>query len=122
MTTAVFKSVFTDHHGMMDEYLYHYVCRCGEKWPALPEDYDAEIALHAAHVEAELASAGVAVVELARASEDSDGQLWFDTPEIRVDLSGDRPEAWRGEHQVISPGVLRLEASELLAAAKALTQ
>ena len=42
----------TEHHAEYDTDTYHFVCRCGARWIALREDYDAQIAKHAAHVAA----------------------------------------------------------------------
>ena len=41
-----------EHHAEYDTDTYHFVCRCGARWIALREDYDAQIAKHAAHVAA----------------------------------------------------------------------
>lgn len=43
-------AVIVAHHAEYDVDRYALVCACGESWPALREDYDAEIRMHAEHV------------------------------------------------------------------------
>lgn len=61
MTAA---EVVIAHHAEYDDRTYHLVCACGAKWPALREDYDVEIALHAEHVADELGAAGLGVIKI----------------------------------------------------------
>lgn len=102
----------------MDEYRYHYVCRCGEKWPALPEDYDAEIALHAAHVAAVVEAAGLTVIALP----EPHGR-WAEGPEWvqGADRSGWVTWTAEGAQQVmlqrVEPGELSPNEARDLAAA-----
>ena len=56
-------TLLAEHHARYAHHSYHLVCACGAKWPALEEDYAAEIALHAAHV-AEVIERTYAVVNL----------------------------------------------------------
>lgn len=68
-------------------------------------------------LKAALAGAGYAVVELpAPAGMDDDGQIWFDTTEIRVDTTGHEPVIWRGRNQW-TVQQLRAEAAEFLSIA-----
>jgi hypothetical protein len=54
--------LIAEHHGAFDIYRLMFVCRCGETWPALSDDYDDEIALHAAHVVSKLTDAGCSII------------------------------------------------------------
>ena len=56
------EAIIAEHHGEFDVHRMMYVCRCGEAWPALSDDYDREIALHAAHVVERLRDAGHTIV------------------------------------------------------------
>lgn len=64
-----------------------------------------------------LTNAGFALVKLpAPAGMDSDGQIWFDTTETRVDTTGREPEIYSGRNQR-TVKQLREEAAELLSIA-----
>jgi len=64
-----------------------------------------------------LIQCGFALVKLpAPAGMDSDGQIWFDTTETRVDTTGREPEIYSGRNQR-TVKQLREEAAELLSIA-----
>jgi len=76
-------TLLAEHHARYAHHSYHLVCACGAKWPALEEDYAAEIALHAAHV-AEVIERTYAVVELPEVVRDGN--------DIVVPVPTDRPQ------------------------------
>lgn len=74
------------------------------------------------HLFAELAAAGVALVELPTGDPDDDGQLWFSDGELRVDRSGGHAAEVYSCGRLTSSAALRAEAVEALAAAAASEQ
>lgn len=61
---------------------------------------------------------GFAVVKLPPPSSmDEDGQIWFDTTEIRVDTTGSKPEIYSIGRNELTVQQLRAEAAELLSIA-----
>lgn len=70
---GVLAEVIAKHHREFDIYRLMYVCRCGETWPALSDDYDAEIVLHSAHVASVIAALpNIAVVPVVEPTDTKD--------------------------------------------------
>lgn len=62
MSVLSATDIIAEHHGYFDVHRLMFVCRCGVTWPALSDDYDAEVRLHAAHVVERLGAAANGIV------------------------------------------------------------